>query len=115
MISEGTPTADVLRDLKTEWCDSFSLIPVDDNTWSIASPFLMPDGDGLAIILRHTSSGWQLSDDGMTASRAFAELDVTAAREARLRAAADLWGIELAEWVVQINLAGAPEASDIAD
>src|SRR6476620_7571275 len=76
---------DVVGVLKRDWCASFDVVEVDEGTWAVSSPFVLPDGDGFAVLLKHTPTGWRLTDAGATASRAFAESTVTAQSEGRFR------------------------------
>jgi hypothetical protein len=114
MSRNGVNLHDLARGLKEDWCASFDVLPLDDRTWTIATPFILPDGDGFAVLLRKAPGGWLLTDAGITASRAFADLQVTAAKEVRFTQAAEMLGLEVDEWVLNLRLPDFPDASDVS-
>lgn len=105
---------ELTRSLGRAWCEAFAVAEVSDGTYSVASPFLLPDGDGFAVLLERTENGWRLTDGGITASRAFGSLDVTAAREKRFRAAADALGVALVDWELSLDVPSALDVRDLA-
>jgi hypothetical protein len=113
MSRNGVNLHDLVRALQDDWCASFDVLPLDDRTWTIANPFILPDGDGFPVLVRQTADGWLLTDAGITASRAFADLPVTAARELRFIQTAEMLGLEISEWVLSLKLSDFPDASDV--
>lgn len=114
MSTQRPSLADIFRDLEADWCDSFSVVRIEEALWSVTTPFLMPDGDGYAVLIRQTASGWQLTDGGTTAARSFSDLAMSAAREARFRLAVEMLGLELEDWTATLDLPAVPDATDIA-
>jgi Domain of unknown function DUF1828 len=106
--------ADLRAALKQDWCDSFDVVELDADTWTLITPFVMPDGDGFTVLLQRTASGWRLSDAGITASRAFADADTAGGREKRFRNAAALFGLDVEEWTLSVELSQFPAAADVS-
>ena len=105
--------ADLAGGLKQDWCDSFDVVQIGESAWTLATPFVMPDGDGFVVVLERVEDGWTLSDKGITASRAFADVDFTTAAEQRFHAAASLFDLTLNSWHLSVKLSEFPTAMDV--
>ncbi len=113
-MSQMERIRDLAAALKEDWCASFSVHPLREGAWALATPFLMPDGDGFVVVIDRTADGWRLSDSGVTASRAFAHETVTAAREGRFRTAAALSELSVDGWTLSLTLPDFPDAVEVA-
>lgn len=105
---------DLANGLKQDWCTSFDVLPLGDGTWTIASPFIMPDGDGFAVVLKETAEGWLLTDAGTTAARAFADLDVGPNSEERFTQTAKNLGLSVDDWELSLALPDFPDSLDVS-
>lgn len=47
-------------------CRDITLVPEGTDRYRVFSPFMFPDGDHVALVLKREDSGWVLSDEGHT-------------------------------------------------
>lgn len=104
-----------LRDrLARGFCEGIDLIRISGG-WSLVTPFLFRDGDGLPIILEKRREGWRLSDRGATAGQLFHDnFNWSAAKVERLRRFVENGGARLEDWVITMELAAEPTSEDVA-
>jgi hypothetical protein len=62
-------------DFKQKVCEEVRLLPEGVNRYRVFTPFMFDDGDHLAVVLRHESKGWVLSDEGHTYMHLTYEID----------------------------------------
>jgi hypothetical protein len=113
-MTNETRDGTLQEELKREWCAGFEVVPIDDHTFTLVTPFIMQDGDGFSLVVERSPSGWRLTDRGATASRVFTTTDATAARERRFQLAAQAFGVNLDRWSLSLELPGPPEIYDVA-
>lgn len=59
-------TENIERDFRDKVSAKIRLVGEGIDRYRVFTPFLMEDGDHLAIVLKHERSGWTLSDEGHT-------------------------------------------------
>ncbi|HEY2435320.1 MAG TPA: DUF1828 domain-containing protein [Vicinamibacterales bacterium] len=67
--------ASIEHDLKRAVCESVRLVPEGLNRYRVFTPFLLDDGDHLAIVLKQDGNRWVLSDEGHTYMHLTYDLD----------------------------------------
>lgn len=98
--------------------DTLSVTELQAGGWSIGTPFIYGDGDGLPVVLERHEEGWRFTDRGSAASHLFFdEVKVTPDVMAFLRRLADANGygfsddgVLTSEWFDDI-----PDVFDLAD
>lgn len=114
-MAVSSPSPEILRQL----CTSFQLHQVDERRWSIGSPFLYEDGDGLPVFLEERSEGgWTVTDQGMAFSHLFFDdFEYTDARLRTLQRVVDGWGYDIDRDThrISVDLSDDPSAYQIAD
>lgn len=110
-------TNEPLGRLREELCESFSVDRLDEDRWSILTPLLYSDGDGLPVIVERVGGGWRLSDNGYATSHLFFDdFEHTPAREDTLRRVVALQRMDMDDkFVVTCDLDGPPDPYDIGD
>lgn len=110
-------SANVLDDLVERWCGSFGLEEVDSGVWSVVSPMLYGDGDGLPVFITHSGGEWALTDLGMATSHLFFDdFEYTAARLQQLQRAVESTGASIdGDHRITFGLDEAPTVFDIGD
>jgi hypothetical protein len=95
----------------------FTVDELQDGGWSIGTPFIYGDGDGLPVVLEHGAGGWRFTDRGSAASHLFYDdVEVTPAVLAFLQRLADAGGygfdggVLTSEWTADM-----PTVFDLAD
>lgn len=58
--------ATIAREFKERVCEAVSLQPVALDRYYVETPFLLPGGDAVPVILEDRPGGWRLTDDGET-------------------------------------------------
>ena len=111
-------TTNELAHLAGDWCQHFDLHRVDEGLWTVVSPFIYSDGDGLPVFIRESEGGWDLSDLGMAVSHLFFDdYEFTEARFRQIERAVEMTGATIAsdDREITFGLDKAPTAFDIAD
>lgn len=98
-------------------CESFTVDRLDDTRWSIGTPLLYNDGDGLPVIASCVDGQWRLSDNGYATSHLFFDdFDHTPAREDALRRVVERQRMMMDDkFVITCELNGPPDPYDIGD
>lgn len=65
----------VIRDFKSKVCEQLTLVPEGMERFRVFTPFLLEDGDHLAIVLKKEGNKWLLSDEGHTYMHLTYDLD----------------------------------------
>lgn len=115
-MSQSERIAELDRLLR-DFCGALSVQPLQDGSFSLATPFLFGDGDALPIIAEHSDDGWRLTDRGGAAAHLFFDdIELTEARMNALGRLAGSDGCELDNsLVLAADLDAAPSAYDLAD
>lgn len=65
----------IVRDFKSKVCEQLTLVPEGIERFRVFTPFLLEDGDHLAIVLKREAGNWLLSDEGHTYMHLTYDLD----------------------------------------
>lgn len=115
MTSAVSRTSELAARLSDGFCRQMRVHEIDGG-WSLSTPFLFPDGDGLPIIIENQGDVWRLTDRGATAGQLFFDDYVWSdAKKARLQRFVEHGGAELSGWVITMALTEPPTAYDVAD
>ena len=86
------------RDLREQVAGRIRLAAEGPDRFRVFTPFVLDDGDHLAIVLRRDDDGWMLSDEGHTYMRLARDIDGPdphdGTRRKTVSAAAAAFGIE---------------------
>jgi hypothetical protein len=100
-----------------QFCEMLKVYPLSGGAFSLATPFMFGDGDGLPIILEPVDGGWQLTDRGSASGHLFFDEEMTEARWDFVRRVADHDGLNMSDqFVLSSDVFDAlPSAIDVAD
>lgn len=62
----GIMSTDIATELKEQVCASIELAPSGLDRFLVETPFLLPGGDHVPVVLERSPEGWRLTDDGET-------------------------------------------------
>ena len=75
-------TVETIRDdFRSKVCEQIDVIAEGLERYRIRNPFIFDDGDHLAIVLRRSPDGWQLTDEGDTFMRLSYRIDLNDLRK----------------------------------
>jgi hypothetical protein len=103
--------------LRNAICDSFSIHEVGEGRWSIGTPLLYEDGDGLPVIVEYAEGAWSLSDNGYATSHLFFDdFEHTDARADALRRLVHSARMNIDDsFTITCDLDGPPDPYDVGD
>jgi Domain of unknown function DUF1828 len=110
-------SSELSTQLKKSLCDSWMIREDSPSEWTVSTPFLFEDGDGLPVFVRLQDNGWSIRDYGMTCSHLFFDdFNATESRMARILQLIEKAGAKLdATNEIAMQLLGPPDAYQIAD
>lgn len=109
-----------LRDqIREEFCAGVDVHETADGVWTVSTPFIYGDGDGLPVVIEQTAGGWRLSDCGEALARwslDYPEHEVTDSRLDKVRRVVESFGAKFSENIITLDLprARVPDGFDVA-
>jgi hypothetical protein len=109
--------SEIREEIFGRFCDLLKVYALRDGAFSLATPFMFGDGDGLPVILEPVESGWRLTDRGNASGHLFFDQDMTEARWDFVRRIADYDGLNISDQFVLSSdvFDSLPSAIDVAD
>lgn len=111
------PFRELMDRLEGELCSQFIVRDLGSSTWEVETPFLLPDGQQLPVLLKFDGTEWSITDQGQLAFHlADTELRITEKRISMLERVAAQLGAEMdSQRDISMVLGAEPGAFEIAD
>lgn len=100
-VLKGEDIMDILsieKEFKKKVCDKIQIIPEGKERFRIFTPFMFEDGDHLVSLLKKSTKGWIISDEGHTYMHLSYDLDMKdlekGARQKIINSALSMFGVK---------------------